>query len=660
MDQLQGIPGYQAEPAGGVVVVAAEAGQSRRAALQQWLAEAQQSGARTWLLSCDCAQGGIWAGVADLLLDLVPRIRERAPHLLEKHSYELCLAVPSLRRSMTVRNPNLTESVSAEEKVRNYPVDRAYRSLHGLIDLLDAWHQIDDAPWAIACDNYDRTTGFIHRFFGELMRRRGRQLRLTLLVAVAPDMTETALQRFPSIVTTQAVRLNLSDAEDATVSPALMRHEARVLEQQVEADAIARETYLPRLIHYWQQSDTPEKALRWQVEAMHLYIHRGLYEAANMYSAEVEDNLERLYGEDRDLYDLGVSSLFFCYVPLGQPERAHTLLQEKLLDRAVNPRQRARTYYLMAMLYARFLKANDLALAEEYLNESIDLLSDADLPQDEREFSIVFSMNGLAFVRLRQRRPEDAVALCRTGIERLNAHLRPDQHRLHRSVLLYNVAQVYAIIGPYEDALAYFSAAMEMDPHYSEYYNERGTVYFKLERFDEAERDYLTAITLSPPYAEVWTNLGQCYRAMERMEDAAAAYSTALDLDPETALALAGRADAYAALGQSTAALADFDAALALDPAQPALRAARAVVAYEAGRIHEALDDLNTAIALAPQMPELYQNRAVALADLGRIGEAGDDLATYLRLAPAAEDRQDVVAQLAAWQVERGVAAGAR
>jgi Flp pilus assembly protein TadD len=45
----------------------------------------------------------------------------------------------------------------------------------------------------------------------------------------------------------------------------------------------------------------------------------------------------------------------------------------------------------------------------------------------------------------------------------------------------------------YEEASAYSTEAMAMDPNYSEYYNERGNVYMEMERFDEAEWDYLRA-----------------------------------------------------------------------------------------------------------------------------------------------------------------------
>ena len=185
------------------------------------------------------------------------------------------------------------------------------------------------------------------------------------------------------------------------------------------------------------------------------------------------------------------------------------------------------------MLHARFLPEKDFEKAEEYLERGIRYLDQAHkMPERDRHFLRVFLLNGVAFVRHRQGRPLEAIELCKSGSEHLDRHLNPDQHRLHRSVLLYNTAQVYAALQMHEHAIENFSAAMSMDPNYSEYYNERGNVYLSMGAYKEAVQDYLAAIDLSAPYQEVWTNLGQCYRQMGRLEEAIQAYSRALDLDP--------------------------------------------------------------------------------------------------------------------------------
>jgi tetratricopeptide (TPR) repeat protein len=399
-------------------------------------------------------------------------------------------------------------------------------------------------------------------------------------------------------------------------------------------------------VHLWQQSRTPERGLPWLVRALGVYNHDGLYEIATRFGPAVEANLQRMFASDPQLHAMAVLNLFFSYIALGRAEDALQLVVTQGLGKTEDLQVLTDLHYDMGMLYARFLPNRDLDRAEAHLFEALALIPRLDVPEARRHFLRVFNRNGLAYVRFRQGRAEEALELCESGLRELDAALPPDQHRLHRSVLLYNAAQVLSALGRYDDAIVTLSRAMEMDPNYSEYYLERGGLLLKLERFDEAEEDLRRAIELSPPYAESWTDLGQCYRAAGRMPDAEHAYTRALDLDPRVSLALVGRAEALVEQGRPLAALEDYSAALALEPDQPLVLAGRAVAHFEACQPAQALNDLDRAIELAPAIPELYQNRATALAALGHSGAARQDLELYLRLQPDAADRELVERQL--------------
>ena len=648
------LPAYCPEMAGHVLVLEATPGSARWSKLQEWLQESERySDTQTWHLSCDFNDGGAWAGLQDFLQDLVPDIQRQAPHLITKHSYELCIAAPALQRFVQMKYPSLTDIAPEDEQVRNYPLDRSYRSLHGLVDLLDSWHQL--APktrWIIVCDGYDKAKKLVHRFFAELMRRRGHQFHITLLLAVTPGEGTESMTLFEPSLVTHTIRLDLPADAAQGVSAADRTRAARELEYQVERDPLVAAVSLPRLIDLWQHSTFPENALRWKIQAMHRFNKLGLYDMSFVYCQEVEESLDAIYEHQRERYQIAAISVFFCYLSLGYAEKAYQVMKEKVITHIIVQPGLSHCHYLMAMLYARFLRPSNFEKAVEHLELGLSLLNKQEFPADHYYFFIVFLLNGLAYVRLRQGQPAEAVALCRHGIQTLDQHLHPDQHKLHRSVLLYNIAQVYAATGPLEEALAAYSAAINMDPNYSEYFNERGCLYLKMGQLDEAERDYFQAIELSPPYPEVWTNLGQCYRAMERWEDAAAAYSRALDMDPHATLSLVGRADAHASLGRLQEALADYSQALTLDPRQPSVLASRAVLYYELGQIALALADLNEAIRLSPQEAIFYQNRATAFVSLGCPSEAAQDLHTYLRLQPDAQDRAQVELQLAQLQAD--------
>jgi tetratricopeptide (TPR) repeat protein len=634
----------------GVIVLECPPGEARDGVVARWLGR-RDAGGPTWRLRCRSQEGGAWAGLDSLVEDLAGTLRERAPDLLARHGQELCLVVPALRSQLTFAQ-NLTDTADPGEQTRNYPADRAYRSLQGLVDLISEWHELSDAgPWSIACEDYEHASALVRRFFAELMRRRGSRLGLQLLLVAGSGRGQDVLDELEPSTITATVRLapEPPPAPAPAPSPAAMTRLAIELEQQLAHDPTAQDARLPRLIEAWRHSGSPERGVLWQLRAIEQYNHAGLYEASLPYAAEVEARLGDLEARDRELYLSAVNALYFCYVPLGHADAARAIV-EQALSGGGDARIVARYCYLLAMLHARFLDAPDQSKAEGYLQQGLSLLAAERQLDHDHHFLTVFLMNGLAFVRLRQGRVQEAADLCSAGLARLSAHLHPERHRLHRSVLLFNIAQVHAQVGPYEDAIEYFSQAMEMDPNYSEYYNDRGAVYFKMDRLQDAERDYLRAIELSPPYAEVWVNLGQCYRAMERMHDAVRAYSRALDLDPACTLAVVGRADAYAAMDSAALALADYDQALTMEADQPLVLAGRAIVHYEAGRVIEAVCDLDAAVKLAPDLAELYQNRAVALRELGRTGDAFRDLSTYLELSPGAEDRDEVESSLASLQ----------
>lgn len=634
---------------GRVFFVAGRSCAQRRCHLEERLAQAErEGGARVWLLPCHFDEGGPWAGVKELFRSLAEEIEERRPDLLRKHDYEIAMALPELRAAMEVRNPTLTDTAPMEEKVRNYPADRAYRMVHGLIDLLASWkRESGGGTWILACDSFDHGSHIGRRFFRELMRRRGESLGLVLLAAVEPEaVDENAAQFSPGLVAGLEARALQPDPPEEH-DPREAERLARELEAKVGEDVTAIQIHLPELIRLWRRAGSLNRVLKWRCWGLEIYNTLGLYEDALVYGEGTLAEAKRYVAHDHEVHWSIFVKLFMSLAGLQRAVEAERLTEE-IANTVMAPGRRGQFYYLLAMLAARYSPARDLAKGEEYLDRGLEEILRSDLPEGELHFQVVFNRNGLAMIRTFQGRFQEALELCREGFLRLEEHLGREKHRLHRSVLLYNMAQVYALLGAFEEAISHYSAAMEMDPNYSEYYNERGSAYLKMERYVDALQDYLRAIELSPPYFEVYANLGQCYRMMGMMEKAVQAYSTSLDLQPGQVAALAGRAQAYEASGRSAEALADYDAVLALHPDHWQSLASRAVLRYEAGRYEESLADLDRAIGVSPTTPDLYHNRAVVFTELGRNAEAIADLLRYLRLNPDADDKPEVEARLRA------------
>lgn len=653
-DQILLPEGWFKNP-GHVFVVEGAPGDAMARWLERRVEEVESAGGRGWILPCSFDWGGPWAGVTELARVLVDLAGDDRRDLLVQHDYELVHILPELHETLEVRHATLTDVSPEEERVRNYPADRAFRMVHGLIELLDELKEDPEEPWVLICDRLDRASHLGRRFFRELIRRRGRRQGLVVLATGEPGAGASvgeALATPDLSIVKGDVSPGFADAVDREASTA----RARELERRVDGDKQVLQVHLPELIRLWRQLDDPEAAFRWKVKAVSLYPTLGYYEDAYEYATEVEELRKQFAPDDHRLRSLVFGKLYFCLLMLQRPDEAHRLAleEERRTVETGKPLHRAHLLYQLAMLHVRFLPDKDFRKSEEYLERGLTEIAKPDFPQEERAFAHVFNRNGLALVRHRQGRFEEAIELCRSGFQRLEEELDPHHHRLHKSVLIYNIAQVYAAIGEDEEAIEHFSLAIEKDPEYSEYYNDRGSIYLRGGRLEEARRDYLRAIELSAPYQEVHTNLGQCCRRMGRMEEAVSAYSRALDLEPDTVLALLGRAQSYDALGRSSEARDDYDAVLELAPETWEALANRAILHYEAHGLEESAFDLSRAIEIAPDVPDLYRNRATVLGDLDRPAEAAADLETFLLLSPEADDRAEVTARLEALRAQSG------
>ncbi len=642
MHHLKDLPPYSLDQGVQLALVRGHEGPARARHLETWVEHARAQGAAAWYLSCDFDVAGPWAGLRDLFGDLYATIEGRRPELLLPYASELTLLMPKLRRKFTHLRLNLTEVALPEEKVRNYPMDRAFRTVHGLVDLVARWQEVVQLPaWVIACDHFPQAGALTRRFFQELMRRRAEDLNLTLLITTSDP--EAELRQFSGPFTPVTVDLELPAEPLPARSPAEMAALAEELEERCADDRFELADNLPQLIHYWLHSDQPERARVWQGYAFGEYNHYGLYEDALRYSAAVLDHIDFIVANN-DVFTRWnlVGSIANCYLAFGKPELALDIIFREGADKIDNHADRVRMCYVLALTYARFLQKPDLEKAEQYVHMGLEELEKAELDPTEKFFLKVFTLNGLAYIRHRQGRAEEAIELCQDGFALLQEKLPADKHVPHRSVLLYNLAQIYTMLADWDKAIEYYTGALTMDPNYSEYYNERGNVYLKLGRLDEAIADYHKAIELSGPYHEVWVNLGQAYKLLGRAEAAAEAYSKALDLAPDQVLSWLGRAQAREALGEADQALADYTAALALDPNQVQVLNNRASLYYEQGRLDAALQDLEQALSLDADNPEIHYNRAVALADCQRYPESIAEFQRFVALAPDADERAEV------------------
>jgi tetratricopeptide (TPR) repeat protein len=296
--------------------------------------------------------------------------------------------------------------------------------------------------------------------------------------------------------------------------------------------------------------------------------------------------------------------------------------------------------YATAMLHTRHFpegQRNHL-LAKGRVNEAIGIASLLPDPK-ERAFHMVFNQNGLALIEVHLKRFPEALSLVTEGLDRLNRVLEPNEHLLHRSVLLYNRAQVYATLGQYELALADYTAVISQDPYYSEYYFDRGNVYRRQERNAEALADYERAISYSPPYPEAYYNRAGVLSALGREQEALADYTYVLELDPDYLDALLNRASILYEQGDYEAARRDVEHGLRLDEHNASLRCTLGLLEMAQEHSTEAYHAFSRALELDSSLAAAWINRAILVFETGETEKAIADLTCALALGENATVR---------------------
>ena len=97
-------------------------------------------------------------------------------------------------------------------------------------------------------------------------------------------------------------------------------------------------------------------------------------------------------------------------------------------------------------------------------------------------------------------------------------------------------------------------------------------------KYQQAAAYFTAALKFNPTDARLYAHRGDAYRLQGEYERALADFHTALRLDPSNPSALVHRANAYHLSGEQEQALADCAAALELHPNNPAAYRIRAVL----------------------------------------------------------------------------------
>ena len=130
---------------------------------------------------------------------------------------------------------------------------------------------------------------------------------------------------------------------------------------------------------------------------------------------------------------------------------------------------------------------------------------------------------------------------------------------------LNNRANVYYLLGQDENGIIDLDRAIKIDKLFSNLYNTYGNILTSLGRFNEALEKYNQSIDIKKS-SESFQNRGVLFYKQEKYDEALKDLNTAISINPEYSDALNSRGVLYKELGKCLLALKDFRKALRLTP----------------------------------------------------------------------------------------------
>ena len=125
--------------------------------------------------------------------------------------------------------------------------------------------------------------------------------------------------------------------------------------------------------------------------------------------------------------------------------------------------------------------------------------------------------------------------------------------------------------GRFDEAVAAYKKAVELNPNFSWSYHSLGDVLLKLEKWEEAVAAYKKAVELNPDFSWSYHNLGDALLKLRQWEEAAAAYRCEIALNSDFAWSFCNLGDALTQLKQWDEAIATYLKAVEIDGDLPGI-----------------------------------------------------------------------------------------
>jgi eukaryotic-like serine/threonine-protein kinase len=205
----------------------------------------------------------------------------------------------------------------------------------------------------------------------------------------------------------------------------------------------------------------------------------------------------------------------------------------------------------------------------------------------------------------------------------------PDLAAVH-----YVAGLIYDDEGQYEQAVADFQRAIELEPRNGDAWRRLGKTYEHNNQANLAQSAYLRAIEVQPDYFKNYRDLGAFYFTRDEYEEAATQYKKMIVLVPDLAVAHYQLATPYLDLGRYDEAEKELKAALSIEETVFEVEGFGLLRLYQ-DNSREAIPYLERALEIGPKSSVLYLNLGTAYRRSNLLKDAREAYQNGLFLAEA-------------------------
>lgn len=340
----------------------------------------------------------------------------------------------------------------------------------------------------------------------------------------------------------------------------------------------------------------------------------GLYDTWFSYFGEMFADPElRVYGTGNDAVNAVFINAAFVLYSLGCGCVSVPYL-DLFYSKFPSSRYTPTVLYAQSMTYARYQQPVNLPLAEQYALRNIDTIERDFKYHEKYHYIKVFAENAYAYIKARQGQFDEALQLCTEGKATMSEIYGDNRFKLHQSILMYNISQVYELVNELSLAEKKLGDVIAVDPYYGEYQNDLGNLLGKVPgREVHASNAYARAIELCPPYYEAHLNRAGLRKRLGDTQGALSDLDRALSIKPEEWRALLEKGNILLSAGNPSAAIEAYLAAAEFVPSHADLQSNLGLAYSELEKPEQSIAHYQKALDIDPRHAPAHNNLAIEL-----------------------------------------------